>query len=520
MVHAILVTLVLAQAGATAPTRAPASAPAAAPATGADNLWLVAPLYPGQEILVGRTENAIHQLLPQGSTDLVGFAALQELAKTRKGDLGCALGETTCANPVDAYLRGLGLAKLVLIKGGQEEPNYRYEVTSIDLTSGESRAASGSGPVLEKALLAALVKVAPLASVLHVESTPSGLDLFIDNEKLGKTPYDGQILPGERTLKITGLGYQDLVKTITVPARGKVELKETLQLQPSTLIIKPMQKQAAIYVDGQAAGSGDLSVPVTPGSHTIEARLEGYQTYTKTVTVPPNGQATDVPDLSPTPESGILKKTMYVEIGFQQDILRKHGGTYRVNAVPMNKVNDQDNPPIGALDQGSTGRGFTIDWGQQREHFGLLLLGFTYLGASSDATRGFSGGKSGHFNDANVLSVPATYGDLYDLHFVQPQVNFVAWHIMGYAQAGLGVRALRINTPSFEDIEEQKHSDGFLDVAPYGELKLGLRGYIFEGFYVQASYRFIYVVSVNAPQGAFTSLSPMDGFQAGLGYAF
>lgn len=526
MVHALLVTLALCQAGAQ-PAPAPAPAVPLVSSTGSDNLWLVAPLYPGQEILVGRTESAIHGLLPQGSTDLVGFDALQKLVQTRKGDLSCALGETQCQSPLDVYLRGLGLAKLVLIKGGQEEPNYRYEVTSIDLTSGELRSATGTGPVLEKALLAALVKVAPLASVLKVTSTPSGLDLYVDGEKIGKTPFEGQILPGERTIKLVGPGLQDDVKTITVPARGQVALDEKPQLLPSTLIIKPMQKQAAIYVDGKPIGLGDVTSQVTPGSHTVVAKLDGYQDYTHLVEVPATG-ATDIPNLQATPESAVGKKTGYVEVGFTNEWLRRKNGTYRVNGVPLNKVNTDlepagviTNPPVGALSGGDTLRGVTIDWGQQQDHFGMLLLGFSYLASSSPAGgKVYAGGTTGTFNDPSRTAAPGTPGDFYDLHFVQPQVNYVYWHLMGYAQAGLGVRALRINTPNFNDVHGVTHSDGYLDIAPYANLKFALRFYFFEGAYATLSYRFTYVVSLNAPQSAWTPLSSTDGLMLGLGYAY
>lgn len=521
MPFALLASLALAAASATPPPAAPAPAAAEAVA-GGENLWLVEPLYPGQEILVGRTESAIHQLLPQGSRDRVGRAALQELLTGRKGDLGCALGEKACPNPVDAYLRSLGLAKVVLIKGGQEEPNYRYEVSSVDLTTGETRNASGSGPVLEKALLAALVKVAPLASALHVASNPPGLDLFVDGEKFGKTPYDGQILPGERTIKLSGAGYQDLVKTVNVPARGTVSLDEKLDLLPSTLIIKPIQKQAAIYVDGKAVGVGDVTVPVVPGPHTVEARLEQYETYQHAVTVSPNGQTTDIPDLHPTPEMGIRKNTLYLQLGFEMNWLRKHNGTYRVNAVPLNKVTGEDNPAVGALGaSGSIGySGISADFGQQKDHFGLLLLGFSYLKSGAGKMPVYTASNPGHFNDPNVLTVTGDPTDWMELRFAQPQVNIVVWHIMGYAQAGLGVRALRIDTPDFTDVKDVRHGDGYLDVAPYLGLTLGLRGYLWEGVYLHGSYRFTYVVSLNARGSTFTTLSPFDGLNVGLGYAF
>ena len=189
MPHALLISLALAAAATATPLPpvAAASTPAvsettaaAAPAAGGtDNLWLVAPLYPGQELLISRTEAAIHKLLPEGSTDLVGEAALVKLSQSRKGDLACALGEKTCKNPIDDYMRAMGLSKILLIKGGQEEPNYVYQVTALDLVTGEQRASNGTANNLEKALLAALVKVAPLASSLDVTVSPGEAEVFI-----------------------------------------------------------------------------------------------------------------------------------------------------------------------------------------------------------------------------------------------------------------------------------------------------------------------------------------------------
>jgi len=519
MVHAFLLSLMLAQP-APAPAPAPSPQPAAAAHTGAEDLWLVEPLYPGQEILVGRTESAIAKLLPPGARDRVGFAALQDLVAKGHGDLACALGEKPCKDPVDQYLRGLGLAKLVLIKGGQEEPDYTYQVTSIDLATGEAHAAQGHGPVLEKALLAALVKVAPLASALTVTSKPAGLALYIDGEKVGRTPFEGQILPGERTLELRGDGYQTLKKTLTVSARGKVALDETLSLSPSTLVIKPVQKKAIISVDGKPQGQGDVTLQIAPGSHLVEATLEGYEPYKQAITVAASGQTQAAPDLSPTAASDVLGRSYYLEVGYQQEVLRRRKGAYRVNAFPLNKDDapNKANPSVGGLNAGTTLRGVTVDWGQQHNHFGLLLLGFTYFASSHQADRVYPDAETGTFNNLALHQARGTYGDFYDLHFIQPQASYVLWHFMGYVQAGLGVRALRIDTSDFTT-DSIKHGDGYLDIAPYGMIKVGLRGYLYEGFYLHASYRFTYVLSINARSGL-TPLSPTDGFAAGLGYAF
>ena len=161
-----------------------------------------------------------------------------------------------------------------------------------------------------------------------------------------------------------------------------------------------------------------------------------------------------------------------------------------------------------------------LDWGQQRGHFGLLLVGLSFMPASSPDGLAFPDSASGSFNEAARRSAAAKPSYILDLHFLQPQANFVLWHFMGYAQAGLGVRGLLLSTPEFLDVRNVLHSDGFLDIAPYGSLKAGLRFYMVDGLYLNASYRFTYVMALNARDPAIAPLSTTDGFEAGVGYAY
>ena len=62
-------------------------------------LWLVQPLYPGQEALIARTERAIDGLMPKEgrANEVIGR---KELAKAlpKKGELACLTGEKRCAD--------------------------------------------------------------------------------------------------------------------------------------------------------------------------------------------------------------------------------------------------------------------------------------------------------------------------------------------------------------------------------------------------------------------------------------
>lgn len=548
MPHALLLTLALTAGAAAAPAAPVAPAPviekkadaapvappvapasggltgatiAAPSAPGSENLWLVAPLYPGQELLVSRTENAIHKLLPAASADQVGHDALITLLGKKKGDLGCALGERACREPLDDYMRTLGLVKLVLIKGGQEEPNYRYEVTSIDLNSGEIRAASGQGPILEKALLAALVKVAPLASSLTVTSTPSDSELYVDGEKIGRTPYEGQILPGERTLKLVHAGNKETVKTIQVPARGVVKLDEKLELMPSTLVVKATPKEANIFVDGEQVGQGEASVPISPGKHMLKLTLKGYEDFEKEVFVETNRATQEFPDMQATSSVGIMSKSLYLKVGFHQETMLPVKGIYRVNATAFDKVTGLENPPIGALglsDKFTTLNGISIDFGNQKSFFGLDLVGLTYFFPASGSFKAYSAGTS--FNDRSVNSIDANFAQAAELRAVQPQFNFALWKFMLQLQGGLGLRMLYLDTPTFQDVKGVTHENGYIDFAPFASAQAGLRFYPFEGLFIQGNYRVLWAVSLTAPQGAFSTMMPSRGFDLGLGYAF
>ncbi len=51
-------------------------------------LWLVRPLYPGQEALVGRTEKALDKLIPAAdrSKEIIGLKELSASLKARSAD--------------------------------------------------------------------------------------------------------------------------------------------------------------------------------------------------------------------------------------------------------------------------------------------------------------------------------------------------------------------------------------------------------------------------------------------------
>src|SRR5262245_55020747 len=125
-------------------------------------LWLVRPLYPGQEALAGRTEQALDKLTPQilRVNHVIGHTELVNALKGKKAeDLPCFLGETRCADPIDPFVANLGFDRVVLIQGGQDEAGFKFKVVSYEPSSGKTVAASATDTNLDNALLGAVAKV-------------------------------------------------------------------------------------------------------------------------------------------------------------------------------------------------------------------------------------------------------------------------------------------------------------------------------------------------------------------------
>ena len=250
-------------AAAVAPAPAPAAA-AAAPAS-LKTLWVVQPLYPGQELLVSRTEEAMRRLMASSTDQLIGVPALSEHLKGKTADLRCLTGDEACADPVDGFVASLGLERVVMVKAGQEDTSYRVKVTSYVPQTGETAFAEGVGPALDRALMSALVKVVALASTIEIVTNPPGATVFIDGERVGVTPYEGQVLPGERLVKVEAASHMPAEKKFEVPIRGRLKIDQSLEKVPARIVLAALPAGAAISIDGVKMGVDKVDKAIQPG---------------------------------------------------------------------------------------------------------------------------------------------------------------------------------------------------------------------------------------------------------------
>jgi hypothetical protein len=260
---------------------------------GEKTLWLVRPLYPGQEALVAKIEQTLVSIIPeaQRGDEIIGSKELARLLGNAKLEaLPCLTGEERCPDPIDPFVSRLGIDRVVMVQGGQDESGYNFKVTSYRPAKGETLPASASNAVMDRAFLGAIVKVVPLASTLEVTSTPSGAVVYVDEQKVGVTPLTTQVLPGNRVLKVDLKSHEPVEKALLIQARATGKFDYKLEKVAARLSVTASPPGTTISIDGQVVGQDRIDRGIAPGRHTIRLTAEGYKAIEESIEVKPDQQ--------------------------------------------------------------------------------------------------------------------------------------------------------------------------------------------------------------------------------------
>jgi hypothetical protein len=534
-------------------------------------LWLVRPLYPGQEALVDRTEKALDKLIaPDDRKEhVIGRAELAAALKGKKVDeVPClTLGER-CADPIDPFVAQLGFGRIVLVQGGQDEAGFKFRVVSYEPALNKVMPANAAAPVLEKALLGAVAKVVPVASTLEVKSNPPGATVYVDDTKMGVTPLTTQVLPGERSIKLDLKLHQPIEETLVVPIKGNASLDRSLEKVAARLIVTAAPAGATIFLDGQPLGKDRIDRGINPGQHTVRLSAENHKAFEQTINVKPDEQYVLDKTLEPLPGVVVTPPPGKDPVAV---IIKQPPDTN-----PVVKVNPPPPPPpkpteteltyerrsyfqlsyeyanlIGsnlvARRWGDSGTGRTADlrtpsrtlmggaleYGTGGKYFGVAVVGISYLTNVERFDLGVGFGPS-QMRELRMGMAGPSQIDQARIHMVtvralQPQLRLAAWRFMFQLQVGAEFRTGQIlgtSTPAY--------TDGFQILDLLAAARFNLRFFIVEGLYFYGSGNFTYYIlgERSVLEGGFDDMgmeigerrtfanSHQWGFNAGFGYGF
>jgi len=390
-------------------------------------LWLVRPLYPGQELLVGRTEDAIRELMPPDlrANEVIGKQELERHLSGKVADLACLLGDARCAEPVGSLIGALGFSRVVL------------------------------------------VKVVPLAGTLEVATDPPGMAVFVDGERVGQTPLSTQVLPGERSLRIEGPFYVPMQVKQVIPVRGRASLHPKLEKTPARLTVTVQPAEAQIFLDGEVAGAGALDRGITAGSHVVRVALGDYDPQEVPIVAKPGETVTLGLKMA---QGGLaaLNKEAYER---SWDIIAL-GDIQHITPGSMSWVQAPGDPQLEGNLTDLALQGVELEIGSYDNYLGFTIAGVQYARSMHSAF--FTAATPG----STAVEMDFTR---YEVSAFQLRARFHFWRLQAFAQAGLDFMML-VGKPLDPTQQEMKaYSLGLSGRA-------ALRAFPFKGLFVEVAY--------------------------------
>jgi PEGA domain-containing protein len=455
-------------------------------------LWLVHSLYPGQELLVGRTEDAIRELMPPDlrSGEVIGRQELERYLNGKVADLACLLGDARCAEPIGSLIAALGFSRVVLVKGGQDDAGYQFRVATFTPSAPEVATSESSGSSLSRTLTGALVKVVPLAGTLEVTTDPPGMAVFVDGERVGQTPLSTQVLPGERSIRLEGPFYVPMQLKQVIPVRGRATLRPKLEKTPARLTVTVQPAETQIFVDGELAGTGALDRGISAGSHVVRVALGDYDPQEVPVVAKPGETVT----LGLKMTQGGLAALHKEAYDRSWDVIAL-GDIQTINAGKVVGVQAQ-NPQVPGVVDAIPLEGVQVEIGSYDN-----LVGFTL--ATIEVAKGM---HSGFFTPDGGQPVPMDFLR-YGVSAFQLRGRVHFWRLQAFAQAGLDFSML-VGQPADGSPVLKAYSLGVSGRA-------ALRAFPFKGLFVEVGYGGRYNLPLPVGQIPF-----QQGLLGGVGYAF
>lgn len=127
------------------------------------------------------------------------------------------------------------------------------------------------------------------AGELSISSKPAGAEVYVSNEKKGVTPFVLKEIPnGRYALQLKMAGYRTWETEVNVSTNKKTDIYAELKPEIGGIELAANPDGSDVFIDGRFQGKTPLSLEdVDAGSHLVEIKQDGYQTWSKKMNVKP-----------------------------------------------------------------------------------------------------------------------------------------------------------------------------------------------------------------------------------------
>lgn len=219
---------------------------------------------------------------PSGPAHIVGLAGISAVVSGQGFSLpSCFEGRSVCASDVAAAARALQADRV--ITASAREGGRALHLTLFDVELGQRSEIEIRGTDTRDAVFQAVASVTDASAMLIVTSTPDGAALYLDNQLVGTTPYEGTLAIGAYDIRLEVEGYVAYVDELELRAGDVREAEVELERLYAEVTIQSAAPGAEIVVDGDATYRAGEPFRVDPGDHELLIRAPGYDSDTRTL---------------------------------------------------------------------------------------------------------------------------------------------------------------------------------------------------------------------------------------------
>ena len=301
---------------------------------------------------------------------------------------------------IDGEMAGTGYASKAVSIGAE----HHYKVECDDYYPEENTVLFDSSERRELD-----VELAPNFGYITVKSTPSGADVYVNDEKAGVTPYQmKKISVGQHVVEVRMTGYEPFADMVTIKANEvnrqfeDVTL-EAVQVATGTIVLESDPSGAVITIDGRQYGQTPKTLTDFPvGTYTVHFTKDGYQNLAQNLDLKDGGRET----LSVTMSKTTAPQQQVVPTGGAAAVGNK---TFTVNGVTFEMIPVEGSTfAMGATQE----QGSDVDRDEKPTH--SVTLSDYYIGkyeVTQELWEAVMGSNPSHFKGSNLPVEKVSWDD-------------------------------------------------------------------------------------------------------------
>lgn len=133
-----------------------------------------------------------------------------------------------------------------------------------------------------------LVRLEPADAKLLVKTIPRGANVTVNGRYRGQSPLTLSLTPDiDYEIGMSKAGYGVTTRSLRLESAASDSITVDLSARLGTVTVSVQPKDATVYVDGRARGTGKTTLRLSSAPHRIEVKRQGYRPWTRTITPRP-----------------------------------------------------------------------------------------------------------------------------------------------------------------------------------------------------------------------------------------